>query len=98
MKKFEVKLRECASHAHQNTDSDETLPFRFAEDVMHRLSIPETVDLFQEGLWLRFGLPTLAGMTLALLILSLMPSASKSPGHLLPPPIEHSIVDYSGLL
>ncbi|GEM_PF-929052 len=98
MKKFDEKLKECAAQARRSAPSDEDMPFRFADGVLERLSRPEEVGFDDEGLWWRFGLRTLAGVTFALLILSLMPSASETPGQLLPPPIEHSIVDYSGLL
>lgn len=98
MKKFEEKLRECAAKAHKDTTRDTAMPFRFADDVLNRLAAPEKMEFTSEGLWLRFGLRTLAGVTLAFLILSLMPSQTETSGKLLPPPIEHSIIDYSGLL
>ena len=98
MKKFEEKLKECSAQRRQHQAPDETMPFRFANDVLSRLSKPEKMEFMNEGLWLRYGLRTLAGATLALVILSLMPSRTETPGRLLPPPIEHSIVNSSGLL
>jgi len=98
MKKFEEKLKECAVQARKQNASDESMPFRFAEDVLNRLSKPDEVAVSNEGLWLRFGLRTLAGVSLALLLLSLIPDPAETSEGLLPPHIEYSIVDSSGLL
>ena len=98
MKKFEEKMKECAAQVRKQNASDESMPFRFGEDVLNRLSKPEGVAVSTEGLWLRFGFRTLAGVSLALLLLISIPDPVETPGHLLPPHIEYSIVDSSGLL
>ena len=74
------------------------MPFGFAERVLRRSSRPEPVSFSADRLWLQFGLRTLAGMSAVLIAISAVHWTLASRAQQLRPPIEHSIIDYSGLL
>ncbi|MDC0325341.1 hypothetical protein OAM01_01125 [bacterium] len=98
MKNFDQKWKECIARAHKGSSDSVEMPFGFPNNVLKQLAQNETFDFYSEGIWLRFGLRTLAGVSLVLLILSVLHRSPNAGGQLLPPPIENSIVDYSGLL
>lgn len=98
MKNFDQKWKECIAKAHKGSSDSVNMPFGFSDNVMKQLTQDEAIEFNTEGIWLSFGLRTLAGVSLVLLILSVLHRSPDAGGRLLPPPIENSIVDYSGLL
>jgi len=98
MKTFDEKWRECAVRARTGPPAPEEMPFGFAEGVLRRSSQPESLASAAERLWLQFGLRTLAGVSAVLVVFAAVHLSTLSKGQLLRPPIENSIVGYSGLL
>ena len=98
MKKFEVKLRECIARSGKKNPDLESMPYGFPEKVLRRVDQLENKTKFTEELWLRFGLRTLVGASLVFVALFLFHRPRPTAERLLPPPIEHSIVNFSGLL
>jgi|MDSX01.1.fsa_nt_gb hypothetical protein len=98
MKNFDQKWRECTARANKGPSDSVEMPFGFADNILNQVAQNEITDFYSEAIWLRFGLRTLVGVSLVLLILSILHRSPDAGGQLLPPPIENSIVDYSGLL
>lgn len=98
MKTFDEKWQECAARARTGPPAPATMPPGFAEGVMRRRSQPESIAFAAERLWLQFGLRTLAAMSALLVVFIAVRLNPVSRARLLRPPIENSIVDYSGLL
>jgi len=98
MKSFEQKFQECAAKASRKPAPSEGLPLGFAEAVLRRCARTRGGEWNLEVLWLQFGLRTLAGVSLVLVILSLLQWSPESGGFLEPPPIEKSIIDMSQVL
>lgn len=98
MKKFDQRWKECAARARTGSPELISMPFGFDERVLRRCAHTEPSSFSAERLWLRFGLRTLAGVSAVLIVISTLYWNLASRTQLLRPPIEHSIVDYSGLL
>lgn len=98
MKNFDEKWQECAARARMSPPAPAVMPFGFADGVLRRGSQPESLASAAERLWLQFGLRTLAGVSAVLVVFTAVHLTTVSKGQLLRPPIENSIVGYSGLL